>query len=101
MAKGYVIITEVIHDPEGMKAYAAAAGPTLAGSGATVLVAGPAVEVVEGEWPADSTIIMEFESVDAAQAWYHSDGYQAAARLRQAATDSRGIIISGFEPRQP
>jgi uncharacterized protein (DUF1330 family) len=100
MPKGYVILTEVVHDAEGMAAYGQAAGPTLAGAGATVLVAGPAVELAEGEWSADSTVIVEFESVEAAKAWYHSDAYQEAAKLRQAATDSNVVILSGFVPRQ-
>ncbi|PRC54878.1 DUF1330 domain-containing protein, partial [Mycobacterium sp. ITM-2017-0098] len=33
---------------------------------------------------------------DAAKEWYYSDEYQAAAKLRQAAADCNGIIISGF-----
>jgi len=41
MPKGYVILTEVIRDPEGMYAYGRAAGPSLAEGGATVLVADP------------------------------------------------------------
>jgi uncharacterized protein (DUF1330 family) len=40
--------------------------------------------------------VLEFESVDAARAWYESDAYQNAAKLRQAAADCNAVIISGF-----
>jgi uncharacterized protein (DUF1330 family) len=96
MPKGSVM-TEVIRDPKGMNAYGrAAAAPSLAEGGAMVLVADHQPEVLEGEWPATQTIVLEFESVDAARAWYTSDTYQAAATLRHAATDSNAVIVSGF-----
>ncbi len=41
------------------------------------------------------TIVVRFESVEAAKAWYWSDAYQAATRLRQAAAESNVIIVSG------
>jgi uncharacterized protein (DUF1330 family) len=92
--KGYVILTEAIKDPEGMKTYAQAAGPTMAG--AKVLVAGPG-SPVEGDWHGHQTVVLEFESVEAARAWYESEDYQKAAKLRQAAADCNGAIFAGFE----
>ncbi|ORA19243.1 DUF1330 domain-containing protein [Mycobacterium arosiense] len=94
MAKGYVILTEAIKDPEGMKAYAQAAGSAM--SGATVLAVDTAPTVVEGDWHGDQTVVLEFESVDAARAWYESEGYQKAAKLRQQAADCNAVILSGF-----
>lgn len=94
MPKGYVIITEDIKDPEGMKAYGAVAMKAMAG--ATVLAADRKVETIEGEWHGSQTVVLEFESVDAAKAWYYSDDYQAAVKLRQAAAECNGAIISGF-----
>jgi uncharacterized protein (DUF1330 family) len=94
VAKGYVILTEAIKDPEGMKAYGRAAGSAM--SGATVLAVDTAPKVVEGSWHGDQTIVLEFESVDAARAWYESEAYQKAAKLRQAAADCNAVIIAGF-----
>lgn len=93
-SKGYVILTEAIHDPEGMKAYAQAAGAAMAG--VNILVADTAPQVIEGSWHGDQTIVLEFESVDAARAWYESEGYQNAAKLRHAAADCNAVIVSGF-----
>ncbi len=95
MAKGYVILTEAIKDPAGMKAYAQAAGPAMAG--ASILAVDTAPKVIEGSWHGDQTIVLEFESVDAARAWYESEGYQKAAKLRQAAADCNAVILAGFE----
>jgi uncharacterized protein (DUF1330 family) len=92
--KGYVILTEAIKDPEGMKAYGQAARTTMGGS--TVLAVDTSPKAVEGSWPGDQTVVLEFESVDAAHAWYESEGYQQAAKVRQAAADCNVVIIAGF-----
>ena len=94
MAKGYVILTEDVTDPAGMAEYGKLASQTM--GAAKVLSFGPAVETIEGEWHGTQTVLLEFESVDAAKQWYYSDEYQAAAKLRQAAADCNGVIVSGF-----
>lgn len=94
MAKGYVIITEDIKDPAGMGEYAKLASQTMAT--ATVLAFGPVVETLEGEWHGTQTVLLEFESVEAAKEWYNSDAYQEALKLRLAAADCNGAILTGF-----
>ena len=94
MPKGYVILTEAIKDPEGMKAYGRAAGAAM--GGVNILAVDTMAETLEGTWHGDQTVVLEFESVDAARAWYESEEYQKAAKLRQAAADCNAVIISGF-----
>jgi uncharacterized protein (DUF1330 family) len=96
MPKGYVIVTETIHDPAGMEAYIAASGDSMTAHGGRLLVFEQDADVREGEWHGNSTIILEFDSVDIARAWYESDKYQAAIPIRQAAADCRLAIVSGF-----
>jgi uncharacterized protein (DUF1330 family) len=96
MPKGYVILTEAIKDPEGMKAYGKAAMPAMGQGGCTILSVDTAPRVLEGDWPGDQTVVLEFDSVDAARAWYESEAYQKAAKLRQAAADCNAVIISGL-----
>ncbi|MFC4499556.1 MULTISPECIES: DUF1330 domain-containing protein [Streptomyces] len=98
MPKGYVIVTEAIKDPEGMEAYTRAAGPSMAESGARPLVVDDQPRVLEGEWHGSRTVVLEFESVEAARAWYDSDAYTEARPLRQAAAESHAVLLSGFEP---
>ena len=94
MAKGYVILTEEIKDPEGMKAYGKAAGAAM--DGVKVLAVDAKPQVLEGNWHGHQTVVLEFESVEAAQAWYDSDAYKAARGLRQAAADTNAVILAGF-----
>jgi uncharacterized protein (DUF1330 family) len=95
MPKGYVILTEAIKDPAGMAEYARAAGAAMS-KGVTILSVDRKPQVLEGAWHGDQTVVLEFESVEAARAWYESAEYQNAAKLRQAAADCNAVIVSGF-----
>jgi uncharacterized protein (DUF1330 family) len=100
MPKAYMILTEVIRDPDGMKAYGKAAASSLAEHGVKVLAADAQVEVLEGDWHGDQTVVLEFESVEAAREWYDSDAYGPAKALRHAAAESNAVLITAFEPRE-
>jgi uncharacterized protein (DUF1330 family) len=88
VAKGYVIITEDIKDPAGMAEYGKLAMKAM--DGATVLSVDQKPQVLEGAWHGSQTVVLEFESVEAARAWYYSDAYQAAAKIRQGAAECNG-----------
>ena len=94
MTKGYIIITEDVKDPAGMAEYGKLASQAMAGS--TLLAFDQKAEVLEGNWHGTQTVLLEFESVEAAREWYHSDAYQAAVKLRQAAADCNGVILHGL-----
>jgi uncharacterized protein (DUF1330 family) len=94
MPKGYIILTEDVKDPAGMTEYAKLAGKAMAG--ATLLSFDQKPEVLEGDWHGTQTVLLEFDSVEDARAWYESEEYQAAAKLRQAAADCNGVIVSGL-----
>ncbi|MBK3565105.1 DUF1330 domain-containing protein [Streptomyces sp. MBT62] len=97
MPKGYVILTESIKDPAGMDAYSRAAGPSIAQGGASVLAADGRPQLLEGEWHGDRTVVLAFDSVEAARAWYDSEAYGRAKPLRHAAADTNAVIVSGFD----
>lgn len=92
--KGYVILTEDVKDPAGMAEYGKLARQAM--STAKVLAVGPPAETLEGDWHGTQTVLLEFESVEAASEWYNSEAYQEAAKLRQAAADCNGVIVAGF-----
>ena len=96
MAKAYIIVTEDVHDPAGFQAYAMEAAKAMADGTATVLAFDPSPEVIEGEWHGPQTIVLEFESADAAKAWYNSELYQKAAPMRQASADCNVAIVQGI-----
>jgi uncharacterized protein (DUF1330 family) len=92
--KGYVVITEDVKDPAGMAEYGKLASKAMAG--ATILAFDSKVETIEGKWHGTQTVLLEFESPEAARDWYNSDAYQEAAKLRQAAAECHGAILSGL-----
>ncbi len=60
-------------------------------------MADDAPELIEGSWHGNRTVLLEFESVEAARNWYSSAEYQGLAGLRHAAADSNAVIVAGFE----
>jgi uncharacterized protein (DUF1330 family) len=61
----------------------------------TPLVAyGPMIEL-EGKAP-DGVVILKFDSVEDAQAWYNSPAYQDALPHRLRAADYRAVIVQGM-----
>jgi uncharacterized protein (DUF1330 family) len=52
--------------------------------------------VIEGDWPHTRTVLIEFPSAEAMDAWYHSDDYQALARHRFNASDGAIVRIQGL-----
>ncbi len=53
-----------------------------------------AQQVLEGP-PAEGTVVLKFDSVDAARAWYDSPAYQEALAHRLKGAEYRVIIVEG------
>ena len=96
MPKGYVILTEEVKDPEGMKAYGPAAGAAM--GNVKILAVDAKPQVLEGTWHGHQTVVLEFDSIEDARAWYDSEAYTKARELRQAAAETNAVIVAGFEP---
>ena len=72
-----VVIYRSISDEKKLIEYAALAGPAMMAAGGRILARGPPVAVKEaGE--ATRTVVIEWDSLEAAEKGYASDGYQAA-----------------------
>jgi uncharacterized protein (DUF1330 family) len=97
MPKGYVIFDETINDQAGYEGYLGKAAPTVMQHGGRALVLTEDVEVIEGSWDGKRVVVLEFDSVEAAKAWYNSAEYQAVVGERLAAADCNTILVSGFE----
>jgi len=97
MPKGYVIFTEDIRDEAGLNVYVQQAVPTILQAGGRIIVADDAPELIEGSWHGKRTVVVEFDSVEAARDWYRSPEYQGVVGLRHAAADSNAVIVASFE----
>lgn len=92
----YFVWHNRIHNAEKMQEYIPKALETLEPYHPEVLVLDERSQVVEGntQWP--RTIVIKFDSRDAALAWYNSPAYQEALPLRLAPTEGFGVLVDGF-----
>lgn len=93
--KAYWIAHVTVTDPEAYTGYQALAPAAFAAHGARFLARGGAHEVLEG--PAlDRHVVIEFPSLAAARACYHSAEYQAAKARRDGAAMAHVVIVEGL-----
>lgn len=59
------------------------------------LVVYGAMEALEGQAP-EATIMLEFEDMEKAKAWYHSPEYQEALPYRLKAANFKAFIVEGL-----
>lgn len=83
-----------IHDEDRLAAYIDLAGPAMRAAGGRFLARGNPAHAFEAG-TTERTTLIEFASVDAAVAAYHSDGYQAALRALGDGADREIRIIEG------
>ena len=88
----YFIAQYVVTDPKLYREYQAAAGPTILAAGGELVSFDVAAETIEGTPPGPQTVIVKFESTEAAKAWYQSPEYQAVVGKRLAATTGFAVI---------
>lgn len=91
----YVIVNVEVKDPERYEEYKRMAGRAVAEHGGRFIVRGGAAEKLEGDIAPRRMVVVEFDDIEAARAWYASPEYQPALRLRHeiAATDM--ILVEG------
>lgn len=94
----YFVFHNRILNAEKLQEYLPKALETLAPYHPEILIFDENSKVVEGtmQWP--RTIVIKFESRDAAMAWYNSPAYQEVLPLRLAATEGFGVFVDGFVP---
>jgi uncharacterized protein (DUF1330 family) len=95
----YFIAQYVVNDADLYGQYAQGAGPTIAKYGGELLSFDVAAETIEGAPPGPQTVIIQFESVEKAKAWYESAEYQAIVGKRLAATDGFSVISQSMNLR--
>ena len=92
----YVIARMTITDPERYDAYKAVSPGVIAAHGGRFLARGGQVQTLEGEPETHRVVIIEFSTVEAAQAFYRSAEYTAAKEIRRDAADFQMILVEGF-----
>jgi uncharacterized protein (DUF1330 family) len=99
MAKGYFFGEFEITDPTIYEIYREKVPDTISAHGGRILVRGGDPLPFDGTMPQRRFVIVEFDSPEAAVAFYHSDAYQAVLPFRLNASTSNGFgrLLRGVE----
>jgi uncharacterized protein (DUF1330 family) len=95
MPKGYLVAHIRVHDSEAFEEFKQLSGAAIKAHNGKVLVRNPAPDHREGA-AEGLAIVIEFESLEAARAFYESDEYSAARGVREKISDTDLILVEGL-----
>jgi uncharacterized protein (DUF1330 family) len=91
----YLIVDNEITDRSSYDEYRRQVVPLISRFGGRFLVRGGLISHLEGDWKPQRLVIIEFPSMDALQAWYHSAEYAPMRALRQSASTGSVVVADG------
>ena len=94
--KAYIIADVNITDPKLYEEYKKLTPGSLVPFDGKFIVRGGQTEVLEGIWDTGRLVVLEFPSLEKANAWYASDIYAPAKTIRHAASVSKMIVVQGM-----
>ena len=90
---GAILVSRIkVKDPEQMKAYGAAAAPTIKAHGGEILMRGRFTESLIGTDEPHATGVIKFPDTDTARTWFASPEYQSLAQIRDAAGEMEFLL---------
>jgi len=92
----YVILDIEVTDPVRYEDYKRAASESIGKHGGKYLVRGGKHEPLEGNWALDRVVVLEFESVAKARAWWSSEDYSRAKDVRRPAATVKAVLVEGM-----
>jgi len=93
----YFVSHNRVHDATKNREYAALALETLAPHHHEILVFAEHSEVIEGDTSLPRTVVIRFDSTEAAMAWYNSPAYEKVRPLRLEATEGYAVLVEGTQ----
>jgi uncharacterized protein (DUF1330 family) len=92
------VITEItIHNPELYEEYKKLTPASIAEYGGKFVVRGGKTISMEGDWDPQRIVVAEFPSLERAQEWWHSEGYERAKKIRHASAHTKMIIVESAD----
>jgi uncharacterized protein (DUF1330 family) len=82
-------------DDEALAEYRRRNTAAVEAAGGRFVVRGGEIEVLEGSWDPLRVVVMAFDDMHAARAWYASPAYREAMPLRQGASRTDIILVAG------
>ena len=93
MPAAYLLVEMHVTDPEGYKAYMAAAPAAVKAFGGEYLVRGGRHESLEGDWSPHRVAMLRFPSYEQAKAFYDSEQYVQARAKRAGLTEYFNMVL--------
>ena len=94
--KRYFIAQIRITDEQTYQKYLDKAGEVFSRYNGTYLAVDGQPTILEGEWDYTRTVLIEFNSREDFDRWYHSNDYQEILKHRLAAADCDTILVKGL-----
>ena len=95
MSAAYIIAEVIVTDETKMVEYRQWSSRAMQEHGVEVLVRGGAPATLESDWAPQRIVVMKFKDRAAAQAYYDSETYTQARRVREGAGEIRMIVVDG------
>jgi uncharacterized protein (DUF1330 family) len=89
----YILADIDVTDPARYEDYKVLAAASVEQYGGRYAVRGGTVEVLEGTWPTNRFVVLEFADGDAARRWYTSPEYTAAIAIRQETSNAKLVLV--------
>ena len=91
----YIIADVTVTNEAQMKQYREWSTRAMQEFDAEVLVRGGRVVPLEENWAPSRVVVLKFKNLEVAQAYYHSETYTHARKLREGAGSIRMIAVEG------
>lgn len=91
----YIIVDVKVNDPKTYQGYTKLVLATVEAYGGKFLVRGGNAQNLEGDWQPNRVVVLEFESVQKAKAWWNSDEYREPKALRHSSSEAQMIVVEG------
>ena len=91
----YIIARIRVTDPTQYEEYKKLSPAAAAGFGGEFIVRGGETETLEGEEETRRLVVVRFDSMDKARAFYRSEQYQAARAAREGAAEAQFVLVDG------
>jgi len=89
----YVIVDIEVTEPVEYEEYKRLAAPTVSAYGGRYVVRGGRVQVLEGEWPTNRFVVLEFDTAERARQWWDSPEYGVAKAVRHRTARTKMILV--------
>ena len=91
----YFIIQINVNNSENYKEYIEKVTPIVKKFGGEYIVRGGRSENVEGIWPYQRTVILQFPTYEMVKKWHNSEEYKPIRKIREDNSECNAIIIEG------